>query len=136
MTRTIRSATALPGAFLGVFALAAQLAAQNTVNLHGRVVNSAGAGVGRLPVSGSNALTNQTRGAVSAADGTYSIVGLSPGSYKVSTTLIGFAPQEKTVLLAIGQNANLQFTLFEAAVQLKAVEAEVQREATFEVQRT
>ena len=136
MTRTLRSAAALAGAFLGVFALVSQLAAQNTVNLHGRVVSSTGAGVAGVQVSVHNALTNQTRGAVTGADGTYSIVGLSPGSYKVSTTLIGFAPQEKDVLLAIGQNANLQFTILEAAVQLRAVEASVQREATFEVQRT
>jgi carboxypeptidase family protein len=136
MTRTLRSAAAVAGAFLGMFTLAAQLAAQNTVNLHGRVVNPEGAGVAGVQVSVNNALTNQTRGAVSAADGTYSMVGLSPGSYKVTTTLIGFAPQEKIVVLAIGQNANLQFTIYEAAVQLKAVEAQVQREATFEVQRT
>ena len=137
MIRSItRGAAALVIGFLAVFALAGHAAAQNTVNLHGRVVSSTGAGVSGVQISVHNAATNQTRGAISRSDGTYSIVGLSPGSYRVSTTMIGYAQQERDVLLAVGQNANLTFTVFEEAVAVKGVEAEAQREATFEVQRT
>jgi hypothetical protein len=61
---------------------------------------------------------------------------LTPGSYRVSPVMLGYAAQEQDVRLALGQNANLTFTLYQEAVAVKAVEAEARREATFEVQKT
>lgn len=109
--------------------------AQNTVNLTGRVVTAAGAGLAGVQVVVHNTETNQSRGAVTRHDGTYSIIGLAPGSYRVSTVMIGYGPQERAMRVALGQTPSLTFTLDEEAVAIKAVEGVVEREATFETQR-
>ena len=115
----------------------AQLAtAQNTLNLTGRVVDSGGNGVAGAQITVLNTETNQSRGARTRADGTYTIVGLTPGNYRVTTEMLGYASQNRAVRLSYGQNASLAFTMFEEALAVKAVEAEAVREATFEVQRT
>lgn len=109
--------------------------AQNTVNLTGRVVTSASVGIAGVQVTAHNAETNQTRAAITRADGSFSIVGLAPGSYRITTTMLGYAPQERNARIALGQTPTLSFTLHEEAVALTAIEASAQREATFETQR-
>ena len=109
--------------------------AQNTVNLHGRITDNTGKPLAGAQVVVRNQETNQQRGAISRADGTYSLVGLAPGSYVISQVMLGYAPEERTIRLSLGQSPTVNFALFEEAVAVKAVEASVQREATFEVQR-
>ena len=120
---------------LVVLTFPAVLSAQNTVNLHGRVTDNDGKALAGAQVIVRNQETNQQRGAVTRADGTYSLVGLAPGNYVVSQVMLGYAPEERPIRLSLGQNPTLNFVLFEQAVALKAVEASVTREATFEVQR-
>lgn len=115
---------------------ASAAAAQNTLNLQGRVTDAAGNGLAGAQVSVLNPETNQNRGAISRADGSFTIVGLTPGSYKVSTTMLGYAAEERNIRLILGQNASIGFTLYEEAVAVKGIEAVTRREPTFEVQRT
>ena len=68
---------------------AAQLHAQNTVNLNGRVTDNTGKPLSGAQIVVRNQDTNQQRGALTRADGTYSLVGLAPGNYVVSQVMLG-----------------------------------------------
>ena len=120
---------------VALFGATGELAAQNTVNLHGRVTDNAGKPLAGAQVIVRNVETNQQRGAITRADGSYSLVGLAPGSYAVSQVMLGYAAEERTIRLSLGQSPMLNFELFEEAVAVKAVEGLADREATFEVQR-
>jgi hypothetical protein len=125
----------IAGAGLAILVGAAELNAQNTVNLHGRVTDQAGAPLAGVQITVLNVETNYQRGALSRADGSYSIVGLQPGNYRVTPVMIGRSGDERNIRLSVGQSPMLNFELAEAAVAVAAVEAEAQREAIFEVQR-
>src|SRR5688572_15419836 len=120
---------------LALLAFTPTLFAQNTVNLQGRVTDNSGKPLSGAQVVVRNEATNQQRGALTRADGSYSIVGLAPGNYIVSQVMLGYAPEQRPIRLSLGQNATLNFALFEEAVAVKAVDVTVTREATFEVQR-
>jgi hypothetical protein len=120
---------------LALFAAPVTLRAQNTVNLQGRVTDNQGKALAGAQVVVRNQETNQQRGAITRADGSYSLIGLAPGNYTVSQVMIGYAPEERAIRLSLGQSPTLNFALFEEAVAVKALEATVAREATFEVQR-
>lgn len=111
------------------------LLAQNTVTLHGRVTATAGMPLAGAQVAVLNRETGQQRGAITSAEGTYTIVGLPPGTYRVSLALLGYRPQERDIRLLVGQNASLAFQLQEVAVALEGVEVTEEREPVFEVQR-
>lgn len=115
--------------------LPAGLFAQNTANLRGRVTDNHGTPLAGAQVTVVSVETNQQRGALTRGDGTYSIIGLAPGSYKVKPVMLGYSDEERNVSISAGQTPVLNFQLFDAAVQVKGVEATVQREAAFEVQR-
>jgi hypothetical protein len=119
---------------------AGALLAQNTVNLQGRVTGAEGAGVDGMPlvaaqVAVSNRETGVARSAITTAQGTYTIIGLPPGVYRVRVVLLGYRAQERDIRLLVGQHASLDFELTPAAVALEAVEVTHQREPVFEVQR-
>src|SRR6266567_6563944 len=111
------------------------LLAQNTVNLQGRVTGASGAPLAAAQITVSNRETGQQRGAVTSAEGNYTIVGLPPGAYHVSLRLLGYGPEERDIELLVGQHATLDFQLQEAAVAVAGVEVIHQREPSFEVQR-
>ncbi len=127
--------TVLSLSILLIGGTAAQLHAQNTVNLNGRVTDNTGKPLSGAQIVVRNQDTNQQRGALTRADGTYSLVGLAPGNYVVTQVMLGYTAEQRTVRLSLGQTPTLNFTLYDEAVAIKAVEASVQREATFEVQR-
>jgi carboxypeptidase family protein len=117
------------------------LAAQNTVNLQGRVTEAeAGGGANGAPliaarVTVSNRETGLERSATTSAQGTYVIIGLPPGDYRARVVLLGHQAQERDIRLLVGQHATLDFELAAAAVALEAVEVRHQVEPVFEVQR-
>lgn len=121
--------------FILTFIAATTLRAQNTINLQGRVTDNNGKPLSGAQITVLNAETNQQRGALTRADGTYTLVGLPPGNYKVTPTMLGYGSEPRNVRLSAGQIPTLNFALFEEAVALKAVDVTTTREATFEVQR-
>lgn len=130
-TRSWRLLTAA----LFALVLPVALHAQNTANLHGRVLDNAGKPLVGAQVTVLNVETNQQRGALTRADGSYNIIGLAPGSYKITPVMLGYSEEPRNIRISAGQSPALNFELFESAVSVKAVEGVVQREAAFEVQR-
>lgn len=85
-----------------------------TGTLSGRVTDSASglplAGA-TVRLSGSDATVRQS-GAITRADGSYNVAGLSPGTYRVTVTYIGFTPFERNdVRIDAGGSATLNVVL-------------------------
>jgi hypothetical protein len=131
----VRRFVAMPLGAAWLLCGATALLAQNTVNLQGRVTGAGGAPLATAQLTVSNRETGQQRSAITSAQGTYTIVGLPPGVYRVRVTLLGHQPQERDIRLLVGQHASLDFELAQVAVALEAVEVTHQAEPVFEVQR-
>src|SRR2546425_383163 len=119
----------------GLLGSATGVLAQNTISLHGRVTATDGKPLVAAQVAVLNRETGQQRSALTSAEGTYTIVGLPPGAYRVRLVLLGHRAQERDVELLVGQRASLDFELQEAAVAVEGVAVTHQREPVFEVQR-
>ena len=83
---------AIGWALLVLLAFSSTVSAQAVYGgLVGNVTDSSGAGVPGATVAGTHTETNQTRVAVTAVSGTYSMPNLPPGTYTVTITMPGFA---------------------------------------------
>ena len=86
----------------------------------GRVTN----GTTGEPMAGAQVLVvGTTRGAVTAADGRFTLTGVPAGSHRLRVTMIGYAVVEQAVVVAAGQAATVNVTLRAQAVALEGVVA-------------
>jgi len=73
-------------------------------------------------VTATNTASGQVSRTTSRADGSYVLVGLAPGSYKIDITAPGFAAQSLTLTVLIGQTVDLDLPLAkEGSTQLNTV---------------
>jgi outer membrane receptor protein involved in Fe transport len=94
------------------------LSAQEAGTVRGAITNAASA----TPVVGAQVFIVGTRlGAASGADGRYSFGGVPAGTHTVRLRALGYQPQEKTVTVALGAAATLDFALSSAPVSLDEV---------------
>ena len=126
---------AIAATIAAVAVAAMPLHAQTTATLTGRVV-AQGRPVAEAQIGVTDRETNQVRGTRTSADGDFTIVGLSPGSYLVRVQRVGFAPDSQKIRLLVGQHATLNFIMHETAVALSGVQVTAEPKATFEAQRT
>ena len=119
----IAAALALTWAPAGVLALAPaaalaqEPAAQGTQQITGAVTADGG-----QPIAGAQVTIPNTRlGAVTGADGRFTIVGVAPGTYQLRVQRIGYAPQTLPVTVAAGQPATANFQVASVATALDAV---------------
>ena len=94
-------------ALVWVFLVSAPAAAQ-TGRIAGRVTESA---TGRAVVGVQISLGNTGLGAITGADGTYSILNVPPGAYSVNAIRIGYKLVNQSVTVASGQTATANFAL-------------------------
>ena len=110
----------LPGAVSGAVLalLVASAAFGQSGKIAGRVTDDAGA-----PIPGANVvLVGDVRGAATDADGYYVILNISPGSYALRGSFIGFTPQTvQDVRVNIDQTTVIDFRLNASAVGLDEV---------------
>jgi iron complex outermembrane receptor protein len=93
-----------------------QLAAQ-TGTISGRVTDAATAG----PVAGVSVLIEGTqRGTTAAADGSFTILGVPVGTYRLTARLIGYAPVTQDVTVT-GQTVTVDFALERQALVMDEV---------------
>ncbi|CAN5860317.1 TonB-dependent receptor [soil metagenome] len=62
-------------------------------------------------ITAMNTTTGQVTRTTSRADGSYTLLGLAPGSYKINITAPGLAPRTETLVVAIGQTVDLDMSL-------------------------
>jgi iron complex outermembrane receptor protein len=108
MRITIRSA--FMAAVLAV-AAAGTAPAQTTGAITGPVRDASGGTVPGATVTVVNEKSRSVVETTSDSQGTYRVADLSPGSYRVHTTLDGFEPAVREVALAIGQRVDLELIL-------------------------
>ena len=91
--------------------------AQATGRISGRVTAVDGS-----PLAGASISANGV-GALSAADGTYTIQSISAGTHTLSVGLIGYGTQTRSVTVQAGETATADFQLAQSAVELEGVVA-------------
>ncbi len=93
----------------------------SSATVRGAVTAEAKAQVGAT-VTATNTATGQVTRTTSRADGSYVLVGLAPGSYRIETTAAGFAPRTETLTVQVGQTVDLDLALAApGAIQLSTV---------------
>jgi hypothetical protein len=94
-----------------MLALALPAAAQlSSATVRGAVTAEAKAQPG-ASVTATNTATGQVTRTTSRADGSYVLVGLAPGSYRIEITAAGFAPRTETLTVQVGQTVDLDLAL-------------------------
>lgn len=91
--------------------------AQVGANLGGSVTDESGAFLPGVTVTLTNTSNGATQVLVTAADGNYRAIALSPAPYQVKAELTGFAPEARTITLTVGADATLDLKLKVASVQ-------------------
>jgi hypothetical protein len=105
-----------------ILASAGEAGAQtSTAALRGHVFNEQGAPLAGAQVALQDPASGMRRGASTNESGFYNIAAVPPGTYTVEVRRIGFAPQQRTVRLQIGEVITLDMRMTEAAVQLAAM---------------
>jgi outer membrane receptor protein involved in Fe transport len=102
-------------ALLGASAPA--LSAQGTASVSGRVTASNGG----APLSGITIMVPGNRGAVTDAEGRYTVLGLSAGTDSLRFRWLGFAPRTVVVALKEGERKTLDVALDPAPIALSQV---------------
>lgn len=93
--------------------------AQTQGRITGQVTSQEG-----QPLSGASvSVVGTALGALSGADGRYTIEAVPPGSHSLRVTLIGYAEQTAQVTVAPGQTATATLQLAPAAVELEGIVA-------------
>jgi len=99
-----------------MLALALPAAAQlSSATVRGAVTAEAKAQPGAT-ITATNTATGQVTRTTSRADGSYVLVGLAPGTYKIETAATGFASRIETLTVQIGQSVDLDLALAAAGV--------------------
>ncbi|MBE9585830.1 TonB-dependent receptor [Mucilaginibacter sp. JRF] len=102
--------------FIILLVCGSQTYAQN-VNITGTVTTADGQPAQAVTIS----VKGGTKGAVTGANGNYTIKNIKPGSYTLIASLIGLESQEQQVNVVAGQQAVVNFVLKENSSQLQEV---------------
>jgi iron complex outermembrane recepter protein len=102
----------------------ADIAAQSTATLMGRVTDESGAALSGAQVVITNQATGLQTGGLTQADGRYAVPGIRAGGpYLVDIRMIGYGRQAvEGVMLAAGESKTLDFRLGQEAISLDALE--------------
>lgn len=95
--------------------------AQTTTASVRGTVRASGGEVASATVTAVNAETGFRRTATTAQNGTYTLAGLQPGTYELTVTALGQAPQSRTLQVLIGQSLTANFELASEAVALEGL---------------
>jgi hypothetical protein len=98
--------------------------AQTTGDILGHVTDEQGGVLPGVTIEARSAALQGTRTATTDATGSYRLVLLPPGAYRVSATLQGFALVEQTVAVSLARTATLDFRLAAAVKEAVVVTGE------------
>src|SRR5512132_4308733 len=110
--RTRESSIVLVLALLGAL-MSVPVSAQigGAANVGGVITDDSAAALPGATVTVTNSATGRTQALVTGSDGRYRAVALPPGPYLITAELQGFATTRKAIVLVVGAEADLDFTL-------------------------
>ena len=112
MRRHLLSRSTVVGLVVAALFAPATMAAQGNGSISGTVTDSASG----LPVASvAIVVSGTTRGAMTDESGRYAVRGLDAGTWTVRAQRIGYRPAARTVTVAAGEAATLNFSIGEAA---------------------
>lgn len=122
------SSIALLAALVAFFWSGAPLEAQTTTSqIRGRILSQEGQPVSAVIITARNTETGLERTALSSPDGLYVIRLLPPGTYSVTTQVIGFAEETQEVTVTIGSAATVNFDLRQQAIEVEGITVSAER---------
>jgi outer membrane receptor for ferrienterochelin and colicin len=107
-----------------------------TGSLSGTVRGSDNKGLVGATVKAINSATGALYGAISKADGRYTIRGLRPGSYSVTSTFVGYKPQSIPVSIEVGETTTLGIVLQDLQNTTSEVVVVAERSSVFDKSKT
>src|SRR5262245_15934744 len=105
------------------FFLSSPVLAQITGDITGHVLDEQGGPMPGVTVEGRSPAFQGVRTAVTDATGTYRLILLPPGVYKITASLQGFARAESTITVALGKTSTGDFQLRPSATAEVVVSA-------------
>ena len=115
---------ATPIALLALLAASTSALAQTTGDIVGRVMDEQGGALPGVAVEARGPSFQGVRTSVSDANGTYRLVLLPPGLFKVTATLPGFATSEETVTVSLAKTSTADIRLRPAVQEQLVVTGE------------
>jgi hypothetical protein len=88
-----------------------QTSSSTTATIHGKVTNQSGAPLTNAEVSAVGTSSGFVRTVHPAADGSFSLPGITPGEVNLVVAASGFDARSQTVRLLVGQNIEVNFQL-------------------------
>jgi outer membrane receptor for ferrienterochelin and colicin len=107
-------------AVVGV-ALTAHAQSSTTATIRGTVRDSSGGAVSGAEINAVSTTRGFVRTTRSAADGSYSLTGLSPGPYNIILAAPGFDPISQDVTVLLGQSLEMNLEVAQAAVLRESI---------------
>src|SRR5438045_3410544 len=87
-----------------------------TAALRGKVTNDVGSPVANAEISAVNVANGFVKTVTSAADGAYTLAGLSPGTYNIVVAAPGFEPKIQNITVLVGQSLEMDLRVSSTAV--------------------
>jgi len=87
-----------------------------TATIRGKVTNDAGSGVANAEINAVNAGSGFVKTVHSGPDGSYTLAGLSPGTYNIVVAASGFEPKSQDITVLVGQSLDMDLKVSTTAV--------------------
>ena len=97
--------------------------AQQTINVSGKITDTRSTPVNKASVY----ILNTNLGAITDANGVFTIKNISPGNYTLQVSAIGYATVNRKIMLSKETNQTLDFQLINSSMQLDAVVVTAQK---------
>jgi outer membrane receptor protein involved in Fe transport len=110
--------------YLGVallFATTVFAQTSTTAALRGRITNDAGAAVAGAEINAVNTANGFVKTVTSGADGSYTLAGLTPGTYNIVVAAKGFEPKSQDITVLVGQSLQLDLRVSTTAVLKESI---------------
>jgi hypothetical protein len=112
------------------------VSAQTSITLEGRVLDEDGAPIANAQIALVEPVTGERRETLTRATGEFRILSLSPGTYVVTASAIGFRPLERVAELVVGQRPQLSFDLVRHAIELESIDVQAASVSATELRRS
>ena len=93
----------------------------STATLRGKIANAQGNGVGNAEINAVETSTGFVHTVHSRPDGSYTLGGLTPGSYNIVVAAQGYEPKSQDVTVLVGQTIDLNINMAATAVLSESI---------------